>query len=106
MLVTRRAITKLTWPGVWTNSFCGHPAPGESMEDALARRAERELGLRITDIEVVLPDFRYRATDASGIVEYEICPVFRARAVDAPRPARPTRSPSSSGLSWIRCARP
>ncbi len=87
VLVTRRAITKLTWPGVWTNSFCGHPAPGESMEDAIARRAQRELGLQIIDIEIVLPDFRYRATDASGIVEYEICPVFRARAVDEPAPS-------------------
>jgi isopentenyl-diphosphate delta-isomerase len=87
VLVTRRAITKLTWPGVWTNSFCGHPAPGESMADALTRRAQRELGLTITDIETVLPDFRYRAVDASGIVEHEICPVFRARAVDAPAPS-------------------
>src|SRR6187402_2981075 len=87
VLVTRRALGKLTWPGVWTNSFCGHPAPGEAMEDAIARRAERELGLAITDIELVLPDFRYRAVDASGIVEYEICPVYRARAVDEPTPS-------------------
>jgi isopentenyl-diphosphate delta-isomerase len=87
VLVTRRAITKLTWPGVWTNSFCGHPAPGESMEDAIVRRAERELRLTITGLEIVLPDFRYRAVDASGIVEHEICPVYRARAVDVPRPS-------------------
>lgn len=86
VLVTRRALGKLTWPGVWTNSFCGHPGPGESIEDAIIRRAERELRLTITDLEVVLPDFRYRAVDASGIVEYEICPVYRAKAVDVPRP--------------------
>ncbi len=87
VLVTRRAITKLTWPGVWTNSFCGHPAPGESMEDAIVRRAERELGLEIADVEIVLPDFRYRAVDASGIVEHEVCPVYRARAIGEPSPA-------------------
>lgn len=86
VLVTRRALTKLTWPGVWTNSFCGHPAPGEPIEAAIARRAALELGITVTDFETVLPDFRYRAIDASGIVENEVCPVYRAVTVDEIRP--------------------
>jgi len=88
LLVTRRALSKLTWAGVWTNSFCGHPAPGESQEDAIARRALFELGIAVTDVEIVIPDFRYRAVDASGIVENEVCPVYRAITTDevAPNP--------------------
>ena len=87
LLVTRRALSKLTWPGVWTNSFCGHPGPGEPNEDAVRRRAERELGLQVRDLTLRLPDFRYRAVDASGIVEHEICPVYTAVADADPVPA-------------------
>lgn len=86
LLVTRRALGKLTWPGVWTNSFCGHPAPGESMADAVHRRAREELGATLTGITPALPDFRYRAVDASGIVENEICPVFTARLTSSLSP--------------------
>lgn len=86
VLVTRRALSKLTWPGVWTNSFCGHPSPGESQESAIARRAEYELGITVSELHLVLPDFRYRAVDASGIVENEVCPVYRAVTTDEVRP--------------------
>ncbi|AZA11898.1 isopentenyl-diphosphate Delta-isomerase [Corynebacterium gerontici] len=82
LLITRRALSKVAWPGVWTNSACGHLAPGETHVQALQRRVPFELGLcpsELFDVTCVLPDFRYRAVDASGIVEWEICPVFVAR---------------------------
>jgi isopentenyl-diphosphate delta-isomerase len=84
VLVTRRALSKKTWPGVWSNSFCGHPKPAEAVMAAVHRRAEFELGLSLTDLELALPLFRYRAVDANGIVEHEVCPVYTARAVGEP----------------------
>lgn len=86
VLLTRRALSKRTWPGVWTNSFCGHPGPGESMAAALHRRAEQELGLELTELREVVPEFAYWARDASGVVENEFCPVWTARAESSPMP--------------------
>ncbi|MFE6964797.1 isopentenyl-diphosphate Delta-isomerase [Agromyces sp. NPDC057679] len=86
VLVTRRALSKQAWPGVWTNSFCGHPAPAETLLHAVRRRGEFELGLELDRIDLVLPTFHYRATDASGIVENELCPVYTATTDSTPEP--------------------
>ena len=74
LLLTKRSSAKKTFPGVWTNTVCGHPAPEESTTDAAKRRLKDELGITGVDIAEVSM-FQYRASDQNGIVENEICPI-------------------------------
>ena len=83
-LVTQRAKSKKVWPGVWTNSVCGHPLPDESREDAITRRTQYELGMSIKDLQVVLPNYIYKTPPFNGIIEHEYCPVFFAHAASLP----------------------
>jgi isopentenyl-diphosphate Delta-isomerase len=99
LLITRRADGKATFPGMWTNTVCGHPGPGEDDGAAIARRARDELGLDdVTGLRPALPGYRYRA-EFRGVVENEICPVYLGRFT-----GRPTPDPTEVGewelLDW------
>jgi isopentenyl-diphosphate delta-isomerase len=99
LLVTQRAYSKKVWPGVWTNSVCGHPAPGETFEQAIERRMQQELGMTITDITVQLPEYKYTTPAFNGIIENEVCPVFFAKASSEPKP-NPVEVKAYKWLSW------
>jgi isopentenyl-diphosphate delta-isomerase len=99
VLVTRRAMTKPTWPGVWTNTCCGHPRLDEDLARGVRRRLWAELGIRAGEVDLVLPRFRHRAAMANGVMENAMCPVFRAYSDDAPRPA-PREVSEARWMAW------
>jgi len=99
VLLTRRAQAKRTWPGVWTNACCGHPRPGESLEDAVRRHMRDEIGLEPSRLAVALPDFTYRATMDNGVVEHELCPVFVAE-VDGEPVLDPSEADDAEWIAW------
>jgi isopentenyl-diphosphate delta-isomerase len=98
-LLTRRAESKRTWPGVWTNTCCGHPAPGESMSDSIQRRLRQELGIDTAKLALVLPRFRYAARMANGVLENEVCPVYAAYS-DVPPDPDPAEVAEVRWVDW------
>lgn len=74
LLLQQRSGKKKTWPLMWSNSCCGHPALGESNLDAARRRLTYELGLYPIFLEEVAP-YRYCFTK-DGTMENEICPIL------------------------------
>lgn len=97
-LLTQRALHKRTFPGVWTNSCCGHPAPGEGLSEAVTRRLRQELGLEVTGLRLLLPGFRYRA-EMDGVVENEMCPVYVGVVAGTPDPD-PEEVETAAWVDW------
>src|SRR5919108_4992020 len=59
LLLQKRSPSKLLWPNYWSNTCCSHPRRGESMERAVQRRLEQELGF--TCALDFLYKFKYQA---------------------------------------------
>ncbi|RLD77814.1 MAG: isopentenyl-diphosphate delta-isomerase [Bacteroidetes bacterium] len=82
MMLQRRALSKYHSPGLWTNTCCSHPRPGESLEEATRRRIVEEMGFECEMHEVF--SFIYKAAFDRGLTEHELDHVFMGIHNDDP----------------------
>lgn len=69
LLLQQRASEKYHSGGLWTNTCCGHPRPGEQTLGAAGRRLREELGLTC-ELEELF-HFVYRHEFDNGLTEHE-----------------------------------
>lgn len=84
MLLQRRAAGKYHSAGLWSNTCCGHPRPGEPIDRAARRRLKEEMGFECP-LEHVF-SFVYRAALTDELTEHELDHVYIGRFDGAPRP--------------------
>jgi len=78
LLLQQRAAGKKLWPLYWSNSCCSHPRRAESMDTAIHRRLDEELGLACP--LHFLFKFQYQAQFDAGTAERELCSVYIGRS--------------------------
>ena len=69
LLLQRRAAGKYHNGGLWTNTCCSHPLPGEDILTAANRRLLEEMGF--TTLLSPAFNFTYHAAFANGLTEHE-----------------------------------
>ena len=77
VLLQQRSLSKMLWPGYWSNACCSHPRRGETMAEAVTRRLEQELGFACP-VEY-LYKFKYHALYEGIGAEHELCSVYYGR---------------------------
>ena len=70
LLLQRRALHKYHSGGLWTNTCCSHPRPGETVREAGHRRLEEEMGMQCKLVELF--SFEYKAELDGGMTEWEL----------------------------------
>jgi isopentenyl-diphosphate delta-isomerase len=80
-LLQKRAWRKYHSPGLWTNTCCSHPRPGEPVEEATARKLEQEMGIKAS-LKLAYK-FIYMAP-LNGLIEHELDYVFTGVTDDVP----------------------
>ena len=71
LLIQRRALDKYHCGGLWSNTCCSHPAPGEPVLSAAERRLGKDLGIENVRLRE-LDTFLYRAPFPNGLTEHEL----------------------------------
>ncbi len=94
MLLQQRAHTKYHSGGLWTNTCCGHPRPGEDTLAAAHRRLHEEMAI-VTPL-AALGTITYRAEFENGLIEHEIVHVYRG-LYDGPVAPNPDEA---AGFAW------
>lgn len=84
LLLQQRAAHKYHSAGLWTNTCCSHPAPGELTLDAAHRRLEEEMGMRVPLTFAFT--FHYLAAFDNGLTEHELDHVFVGYTDEPPIP--------------------
>lgn len=84
LLLQRRAEGKYHSGGLWTNTCCSHPRPGETVMEAAVRRTKEEMGITTT-VEKLF-DFVYFVPLDHGYFEYEFDHVFVGTTDAQPHP--------------------
>jgi isopentenyl-diphosphate Delta-isomerase len=74
LLLQRRHPQKYHSGGLWTNTCCGHPRPGEDSEAAAYRRLGEEMGFKC--LLAPLFTMSYRARVSKNLIENEIVHVY------------------------------
>jgi isopentenyl-diphosphate delta-isomerase len=74
LLLQQRAHSKYHSGGLWTNTCCSHPYPGETVEAAATRRLREEMGIECSLRKSF--HFTYQAEFDNGLWEHEFDHVF------------------------------
>jgi isopentenyl-diphosphate delta-isomerase len=74
LLLQQRANNKYHSGGLWTNTCCSHPRPGEETKSGAKRRLREEMGFD-TELTQIF-HFTYRHVFENGLIEHEFDHVF------------------------------
>jgi isopentenyl-diphosphate delta-isomerase len=87
LLLQRRAAGKYHTPGLWSNTCCSHPGPGEGLLAAARRRLKEEMGFGCPIVPLF--SFAYRVALDHGLTEHELDWVLTGtwQGTPAPDPA-------------------